>query len=144
VEVRLPLPAQLTVDDKDYGIEPMFKLNLTPGLHRFTVQKDGFDASVSSLEVRSGAQEPLRLNLGAPKPALITVINAPADALVKVLGAYNGTVTDLAREPATVPMKGLRVREVEITVGEKKFKWKLKAGQQQAFDYAKHVRDGDT
>ena len=140
IEVRLPLPAQLTVDGRDYGIEPVFNLRLTPGPHRFTVQKDGFDASVSTLEVRDGA-EPLRLNLGAPRDALITVVGAPADAPVKISGAFFGTVADLARKPAPVSMMGKRVREVEITIGDRTFKWTLKAGQEQAFDYAKHERE---
>jgi hypothetical protein len=139
VQITFPLPASLSVDGQELGTEKAFNVALGAGVHRFIVRKDGFQDRMDTFEVFPSRHE-YRLSLGNPLPARVSVARAPAEALVKLDGALLGTVEELLRNPdlGMVSMSA-PTKDVKITVGDRSFSWRIKAGQKQVFDYEKNL-----
>ncbi len=140
VTILVPLPATLVLDGENLGTELFFNTKVTPGTHSVSVQKEGFADWNDKLDVQPGRTE-YRLRLGTPKPALVTVSGAPADAPVRIDDALLGTVGELMVRPKPYSMS-TAYQDVTLTVGTRSMKVRLKAGQTQAFDMLKSAGGG--
>jgi len=137
IEVTLKprLPARLIVDGVDRGIEPMFTLSLTAGPHRVVARHECCQDFMTTLDVTPGTTR-YPIDLGAPKPALVKVAGAPANAQVSIDGSFIGTVGDLERKPFEMGMSR-PFRDVKIKVGDRAGSGRLEAGRETTFDAQK-------
>jgi eukaryotic-like serine/threonine-protein kinase len=125
------VPARVIVDGVDLGQDLMIPAQLTPGLHRITIQHRCCADLNSQIEVRPNRQR-YTLETGAPKPAELKIVGGDPDAQVWYSDENTpltplGLVRDLSATAARIAMTQ-PVHRFTITVGDKPMQKTLQAG----------------
>ncbi len=87
-----PQGAQIQVDGRAAGVTPFNLAGLMPGQHTVTVSKPGFGTDTRTINVSSGSQSVLSVEL-APLSAGVSLRSDPAGAAVWMDGKNTGKVT---------------------------------------------------
>ena len=131
VKLNARLPAHVTLDDRDLGIEQQFSLKLTPGAHRVTVRHPCCVELTAELNI-SPKKAIYQLDFGAPKAADFQVLNAPANAMLLI----NGVAIGPADHPPPMQM-ATPDRKVKVTIADRTLEVTIRAGMINTLDYAK-------
>ncbi len=124
--------AHVLVDGRELGEKQNFTTRLSIGPHRVLVSHACCLDNEQTIDVEPG-QSRYALEPGRPKPARLSIQNAPADAMAVVDGVSMGTPQNLAR--LDLPMLEGPSREVLLTVGARSGRVMLRAGQENRVEW---------
>ncbi|ABF41683.1 serine/threonine protein kinase [Candidatus Koribacter versatilis Ellin345] len=125
-----PTGARVTIDGKASPVytTPAVIPSLAPGVHTFTISKDGYSPATRPVQITAGVQSHLNVQLDLPS-GFLTVLSTPSTAYILVDGVNTGHVT-----PSQIP-----VAPGTHTVTLRKFgyletsdSFTLKSGEQQS------------
>ena len=111
----------MLVDGQVVGTTPVSGIKVSPGSHRFRVEKEGYEAYEKQVRVEAGRTYSMQVHLDEKKPkkGRLYVDTDPKDAKVNIPGVggfYQGMELEPDRYRVEVSASGYETKELSVTI----------------------------